>query len=506
MKKNIAYLSMSLLFFAGCKKEFLDKTPVSSLSAATFYKTKADFDQAIVGAYQPLRDVYGTGGPDFGAWMAGEMRSDNTCFTYNTQSRGYIDRENVEQFLDDGNNGVASTKWNNNYIIIGRANQILNVIDKSDLSDEDKANNKGQALFLRAFAYFDLVQNFGDLPLITIPPTNYEQTQVSRSPVADIYKQILSDATAAATLLPTVSNQIKGQVANGAAYTLLGNVYMVLKQWANAEVELKKVEGYSLVNDYASVFNPTNKNNSESIFEVQYLDDPALGFSSGFAYTFLPVLPNPNVITGFPSSSSNNWGGWNTPTPDLISAYETGDKRKAATIGFYSGPSVSATPYSNIPYAKKYVYDAKQFARTNNDWIIYRYAEVLLLIAEALNEQGKSAEGLSYINQVHANVRTGLSALTITDQSGLREAIIKERQIELALENKRWTDLLRWGTAISVMTAHAAKIKANPQAYYYPPGVNPVAASYNIDQHRLLYPVPIREIQANPKMTQNPGY
>lgn len=485
---------------SACKKEYLTNLPETVVSVENFYKTEADFQQANIGLYQPLRTVYGTGLADYGAWSMGEMRSDNTTFSYNAANRGYADRENVDLFMDDANSGSISNKYNNDYIIIGRANQILKTIDAATFDQTKKNNYKGQALFLRAFAYFDLVQYFGDVPLSLIPPTSYEETSLPRSPKDAVYTQIVADATAAAGLLPPPSVDTKGYVANGAAYTLLGNVYLVLKQWANAETALSKVTGYSLITDYAAVFDPNNKNNAESIFEVQYLDEPTAGAASNFAYNFLPILNDPGVIAGFPSSNTNAYAGWNTPTPEITNAFDPSDKRKAASIGFYTGGG-----YVNRPYIKKYVHGAKIAPNTNDNFPVYRYAEVLLMLAEAQNEQGK-ATALGNLNAVHANPRTGLSPITATGQTQLRDLIQLERQLELAFENKRWLDLVRTGTAVTVMTAQAAKIKANPQAYYYPAGISPIPASYNITTTRLLFPIPQREVRLNPAVTQNPGY
>jgi hypothetical protein len=501
MKFKIYIYIIAAVAFSACKKDFLTQLPETVVAGPDFYKTESDFKQANIGLYAPLRTLYGTGLADYGAWAMGEMRSDNTTFIFNSANRGYADREYVDQFLDDANGGAASNKYNNDYIIIGRANQILKTIDAATFDQTQKDNYKGQALFLRAFAYFDLVQYFGDVPLVLVPPTSYSETNTARSAKADVYKQIIADATLASTLLPAPSDATKGYVANGAAFTLLGNVYVVLKQWADAETALTKVQGYSLQSDYATLFDPANKNNSESIFEVQYYDDPTAGVASNFAYNFLPILSNPGVIPGFPTSSNNGYAGWNTPTPDLIAAYEAGDKRKGASVGFYTGEG-----YTNIPYIKKYVHGAKVAPNTNDDFPVYRYAEVLLFLAEATNEQGKTGAALSYLNQVHANVRTGLTALTDGSQTGLRTAIAHERQIELAFENKRWLDLVRTGKAIEVISAQGAKVKANPQAYYYPAGINPVPDSYNVTETRLLFPIPQREVRLNPAITQNPGY
>ncbi|WP_442591755.1 RagB/SusD family nutrient uptake outer membrane protein [Pedobacter sp. AW31-3R] len=501
MKAKISIYITAVLALSSCKKDFLTQLPETVVSAEAFYKTESDFQQANIGLYNPLRTLYGAGLADYGAWTMGEMRSDNTCFSFNSSNRGYADREYVDLFIDDSNGGAIQNKYNNDYIIIGRANQVLKTIDNATFDEVKKNNYKGQALFLRAFAYFDLVQYFGDVPLVLIPPTSYEETNAPKSGKDDIYKQIIADATLAGSLLPEPSDATKGYVAKGAAYTLLGNVQLVLKQWEAAETALLKVQGYSLLADYAAIYEPNNKNHAESIFEIQYYDDPTAGVASNFAYNFLPILNNPGVITGFPNGNTNAYAGWNTPTPDLIALYQTNDKRKTASIGFYTGEG-----YTNRPYVKKYVHGATVAPNTNDNFPVYRYAEVLLMLAEANNEQGKTGVALGYLNQVHAHPRTGLEALTVTDQIGLRTAIMLERQIELAFENKRWLDLVRTGTAIQVMNAQGAKLKANPQAYYYPAGVTPTADAYKVTATRLIFPIPNREIRLNPILTQNPGY
>ncbi|SHM12921.1 RagB/SusD family nutrient uptake outer membrane protein [Flavobacterium saccharophilum] len=500
MKIKILIAVSVLMLSASCSEDFLDKLPETVVSAENFYKTETDFKLATVGMYVPLRNLYGTGLADFGAWAMGEMRSDNTVFIYNYNNRGYADREYVDQFIDDSNGGGVSNKYQNDYIIIGRANQILSKIDAADFDQTKKNNYKGQALFLRAFAYFDLVNYFGSVPLTLVPPTSYGETITPQSPVEDIYKQIIADATEAASLLPTKASQDAGFVANGAAYTLLGNVHITLKQWPEAEAALLKVQGYSLLGDYAALYDPANKNNAESIFEIQYLDEPTANAASNFAYNFLPILADPGVIPGFPSGSSNTYAGWNTPSPELIAAYQPGDLRKAKSIAFYTGEG-----YNNIPYIKKYVTGAAIAPNTNNDWPVYRYAEVLLFLAEAMNEQGKP-QALTYLNQVHANPRTGLTPITISDQTQLRDLIQEERRIELAFENKRWLDLVRTGKAIQVLKAQGENIKANPQKYYYPVNITPPASSYNVSEKHLLFPIPEREIRLNPSFKQNTGY
>ena len=498
MKTKIFSAVIAALILTSCSDDFLTKYPETVVSAETFYKTEADFRQAVIGAYVPLRNLYGTGLADYGAWAMGEMRSDNTAFIYNAANRGYADREYIDQFIDDANGGGVSNKYQNDYIIVGRANQILKTIDAADFDQAKKDNYKGQALFLRAFAYFDLVQYFGDVPLVLTPPTSYAETTVPQTPKQQIYDQILADAAQAATLLPAKATQDTGFVANGAAYTLLGNAYIVLGKWAEAEAALLNVQGYSLLADYASIYDPANKNHAESIFEVQYYELPTANSASNFAYNFLPVLQNPGVIAGFPDGNTNAYAGWNIPTPDFLEAYEAGDLRKEASVGFYTGEG-----YVNVPYIKKYVHSSEIAPNTNDNWPVYRYAEVLLFLAEAANEQGKP-EALTYLNQVHANSRTGLAPIPATGQAELRDLIQHERQIELSFENKRWLDLVRTGKAIQVMNAQGAKIHANPKAYYYPAGVTP--PGYVVTTKHLLFPIPQREIRINPLLVQNTGY
>ncbi|HEX8358299.1 MAG TPA: RagB/SusD family nutrient uptake outer membrane protein, partial [Segetibacter sp.] len=377
------------------------------------------------------------------------------------------------------------------YSIIARVNQVLDPIDAVDFDAAVKSNIKGQALFLRAFAYFDLVQYFGKVPLHLKPVTTLAETALPLTSVDSIYLQIIADAKQAATLLPNKATQEAGRPTIGSAKTLLGNVYIVLKRWAEAEAILKEVTGYSLVSDYANVFNPAQKNNSESIFEIQYKEGNE-GLNSNFFYTFLvqPITAAEiTAVTGIPEVP-RTIQGFNLPTPDMIAAYEVGDKRKDASVGYIMAGGIS------YPYIKKYSHPHALTNNTNDNWPVYRYAEVLLFIAEALNEQGKTGEALTYLNMVRAHPRTGLTASQAAGQAAVRDAIMAERRVELAFENKRWLDLVRTGKADEVMKAFGTRIKANPMAYYFPAGITPSPSSYN--DIRLLFPIPASEVALNP--------
>jgi hypothetical protein len=486
MKTKILAIAMVITLACGCKKSFLEIPSKTALSTPLYFKSESDFQQAINGAYAPLRGAYnGTNG----AWVMGELRSDNTTYKYNPNDRGTINPEYICNFLDDNTSPTTPNKYVSDYQVIARVNQILALIDPVSFDATSKNNIKGQALFLRAFAYFDLVQYFGSVPLHLKPATTLSETALPLSSVDDINKQIIADAQQAAALLPDKATQEPGRVTSGSAKTLLGNVFISLKRWTDAETTLKGVTGYSLMPNYADIYDVAKKNNSESIFEIQYKEGTE-GLQSDFFYTFLvqPITAAEiTAVTGI-AENSRSVEGYNIPTPDIIAAYEPNDNRKAASIAYVTAGGVS------YPFIKKYLHTHALADNTNDNWPVYRFAEVLLFIAEALNEQGKTADAISYLNQIR--IRAGLPVTTANTQADVRNAIIQERRVELAFENKRWLDLVHFGIADQVMKAYGAKKKANPQAYYFPAGIGPSPAAYtNI---RLLFPIPASEVALNP--------
>jgi hypothetical protein len=196
-----------------------------------------------------------------------------------------------------------------------------------------------------------------------------------------------------------------------------------------------------------------------------------------------------SAITGIAGEQATTAESYNVPSPDIIAAYEAGDKRKDASIAYATG--ANGVSY---PYIKKYLHPHTLPGASNDNWPVYRYAEVLLMLAEALNEQNKSDEALTFINQVRT--RAGLANSSASGQSAVRDAIANERRVELAFENKRWLDLVRTGKATSVITAYGAKIKAKPQEYYFLTGYAPVPAAFTTIN--LLFPYPTSEVALNP--------
>lgn len=478
-----------LLSLASCEDKLLNINSQTNLTSATYFQTQADFQAAVTGAYVPLRGLYNQ------AYVMGEMHSDNARYQFNPADRGQQDAENVADFIAQPSNGFVFTKYATNYRIISLANQVLALIDAATFEQTARNTIKGEALFLRALAYAELAQYYGSVPLHLVPVTDRSQTALPLSPADSVYARVVRDARLAATLLPGKKTQVAGRATSGAAKTLLGNIYLVRKQYTAAETVLREVVNsgdYSLLPTYAAAFDPANKNSSESVFEVQY-QVGSDGYASNFIYSFLPrplSAATVGTLTGVTNPQAIlQFEGFNVPTPDLIAAYETGDARRAATIG-----SVTTTDGMRYPFVQKYLHPHSQFGLTNDNWPVYRYSEVLLLLAEALNEQGKSTDAAPFLNQVRT--RAGLAATTQAGQAGLRTAIANERRVELAFENKRWLDLVRTGQADATIKAYGARVKANPQAYYFPVGVGPVPSAFTTVS--LTYPLPAAEAQLSP--------
>lgn len=471
------------MVFTGCKK-FLDLKPETSLSSETFFKNEADFKQAVNAAYVPLRPIFNDR-----SWVLGEMHSDNTYYPRNILFGAVDATENVADFAVPTANGVTTNghvlnQYRLDYQIIARTNQILSTIDNVEFDAASKNNLKGQALFLRAFAYFELVRYFGKAPLHLTPVANRGEAAAELADASQLYAQIESDAKEAAGLLPPKSVQEPGRVTSGSAKTLLGDLYVWQKKWPEAETVLKEVvtsQEYSLMPTYAQAFSNTsdNKNNAESVFEVQYMEGSA-GYNGSLIYNFLPRPMTkaelaPITQTANPQDLSGE--GNNIPTPDIIAAYEADDERKDASIAYVT-LSQSLRTNKVYPYIKKFAKPHAVHGNTGNNWPVYRYAEVLLLLAEAINEQNRPGDADDYLNEVRN--RAGLTNTTATSQTDMREAIFKERRVELAFENKRWFDIVRTDRIQEIIVPHGEKIKANPLDYYFPDGAVPPNNAFTV--------------------------
>ncbi|GAA3580601.1 RagB/SusD family nutrient uptake outer membrane protein [Snuella lapsa] len=488
MKKIVIIFILTIIFIS-CSNE-LDLAPISTPSAANFLKSAADVDVAVNAAYDALQQQ-GLYGESLNYLF--EVRSDNSDES-SLGGRGGIVSD-IDLFSVRSSNAVLEATWKDAYLGIQRCNAILNRIeDIDDMDASTKSIRKGEVQFIRGLIYFNLVRVFGDVPLVvteTIDP--FDAFGEGRDTAASVYAQIVTDLTAAASALPA-SQSVVGKTTKGAAYALLGKVELTLGNYSEAIAALGNVNGYSLVPNYADIFGESNENNQESIFEVQYesgkgssfsVNGEGTGIGEGSVYSnlFGPFGGGALVVNG----SSN---GSNRPTQDLWDSYDPADIRRDVNIGQFG--------VDNVLYPKKLVAATAGPLDSGINSIVLRYADVILMHAEALNEQGYVADGPAFdlINQIRN--RAGLADLTsatVTNQAEFRLAIENERRWELAFENHRWPDLVRTGRAVEVMNGHETNT-----------GGVPVTLN-NISGNQLIYPVPQSEIDTNPALLpQNPGY
>lgn len=513
--KTIRYIllaTIAIAFFS-CSDNYMDLYPKDQISSKTFYKTEEDFIQAIHAAYNPLRVV----GADY--FMA-ETRTDNTHYEFFSNNRGtaYIERENIADFMDTPDNSYTKQIFTNAYVSISRANAILDYLEQNQsISDDARKYITGQACFLRAFNYFKLVRYYGRIPLHLHLVTNVEGAFLPQSSVEEVYNQIIEDAKVAMNNLEgPKSFPQDGLATKGAAIMLLADVYMTLKNYKEAETLLLLLEpmGYDLLINYEDVFSTANKNSKESIFEIQFLQGLQGGMQSNFIYQFLPRSYDTSIITFGIATNNTGTGGWNTPTKNLINDYETNDKRLDISIGVAEGTYDASsyfkiTAYKSIvnyqapagsvgvPFVKKYLNPHVDKNNTNDNWPVYRFADALLLLAEAQNELGHPEKALVHLKRIRN--RAGLTTpATSPGKDALRDMIIHERRIELAFENHRWFDLLRTGKAIDVLTKYGNELKKE-YSYLSPD-------SYKIEEYRLIYPLPRSEVEMNDLLEQNPKY
>jgi hypothetical protein len=512
MKKTLLFIAITGFFLiVSCSESFLELYPETSVTSSTFYKTPAHFEQALAGAYQRLRTLTANG------MIMDEMRSDNTHFTRYSGDRGpYLTTEVIGLFLDDETTGNwINNRYNEIYSGISRVNTLLDRLDASQLTDAEKSKVRAEALFLRAFFYLDLATHWGGVPLMLHEVTGESESFLPNSTVEAVYDQIIADASECITLGLPVATAFpqSGRATMGAAKMLRAYAYMSkpAREYPKAEQDLLDITrmSYALEEDYADIYSLGNKNGKESIFEIQYLDGDG-GQHNDLTWRQIPKCNNNDLLMGV---SANNYaytsGGWSVPTQEMIDSYETGDKRLSASIAVAEGTDVQeqftferlVEPKGyTLPEGKAFRYFVKKYyhppysygLRTGDNFPVYRYGGALLLLAECLVEQGKNGEALPHINAVRQ--RAGLPALT----SVTKQQVSDEMRHELAFENRRWTDLIRTGQAVTVMNAFGERMKA------LDPQILPIA--FNVTQERLVYAFQKRELEVNVNLVQNPGY
>jgi starch-binding outer membrane protein, SusD/RagB family len=505
MKYIIAIISIvSCFILPSCKKGFLDRTDGTRIGVDVFYQDEAQVNRAINGIYGQLQGITNVN------YIFKEMTSDNTTIDLNPSDRGgAAGWEAFEYSTVNSGNGEITNLWVRYYAAMYNVNVALEKLGASTIDDAVKTRLSGELKFLRAFLYFDLVRYFGNVVLVTTPAkTPAEAFELVRTTSVDeVYALIESDLKDAVAALPTKADQASqfksqiGRATKGSALAMLGEMYLTVKKYDDAVTALKQITtlGYSLMPNYADVFSTTMKNNAESIFEIQYQGDNDLGEQSNFMYVFAPRSSD-SAVVGF---RGQGLGGRNIPTNNMIAAYEAGDLRK--DVSLKTGYTLLGTFYP-VPYVAKYKHPHTIAGRTNDNWPIYRYADVLLMLAEAMNEaSGPSGEAEGYLNAVRD--RAGLDPLNGLGKDDFRTAVLKERRVELAFENHRWFDLKRTMSPADLatfMNAHGAEEKAHPTVDRGGVAFNQL--DYVYEAKEAIFPIPATEILVNSKLSQNDGY
>lgn len=484
LKYNLIAIALLGVSFSSCS-DFLEQNPQTDLSENDFYKTADDIASAVNGAYSSLQE-----GDIYGNWyIFGEIPSDNTR---NQLSGSVTTQDEFDKFYIDTQNATIANFWKAAYKVINRTNTVLGRIDGIPL-DANLANRyKLECKFIRALMYFNLVRVYGDVPLVLKEINIAESYDILREPQANVYNQIIADLKEAQALPVSYPAAEDGRATQGAAKALLGKVYMTLRNYTEAETILGEVVNsgrYSLlentpgslnIDGYGSVFSPINHNSREGIFEIQFLKG---GYDEGsnYANNFAPENSGTNVV------AVGGTGGNNVPEMDIYNAYEEGDLRRdfSMSLGYYDNRKNNEWVESR--YVCKFMDVPYQNNDASNNYPVIRYADVLLMYAEALNQNGKTAEACRYLNMTrrrgfgYQTTETSPVDLQTTDKTQFERMVEQERRVELAFENHRWFDLIRTGRAVEVMRSKG----------------------FTLNETNLTCPIPQKQIDVNPKLTQN---
>ena len=497
--KKIVYFPLNVvliltLLLSGC--DFLNRSPYDSVDTSQGFQTLADAEAAINAAYQPLQwaKLY-----NMRIWTLDIIAGNSEVGAGGgTDGEETVDLAN---FIADADNFAALDLWRGPSPGILRCNFVLQKVPTMDIDETIKNRILGEAHFLRAHYYFLLVRLFGGVPLQTEPADSNSDLLLPRASAEKVYELIVEDLDQAITLLPKRSAYTQehiGRATKEAAMAELARVYLTHYQdYEHYQLvvdlceEIRKM-GYQLEADYADLWNPAKQNGVESIFEVQYYGKTNYDFwSNENQASWLSTFTGPRN-----SGMAAGCYGWNQPTAEFVSQYETGDVRKEKTI-FYTGcPTFDgmtySSAYSTTGYnVRKFLLTKAQspdYNTSNQNWVVTRYADVLLMKAEALNEMGQTtlAEAPLYEVRCRAGL-TNRSTIEGLSQVQMREKIIHERRMELAFEGHRWFDMIRYKDNYALNFLHS---------------IGKTAAT----SKHLLLPIPTQEREANPKLTQNPGW
>jgi len=489
--KNKLYITLGLsllttaVVMQSCKKSFLNVPQQAQTPVAQFWQNAGDAQKAVSAMYANLHEWTNIA---FAPIAVESMGSDDAEKGSSTNDAAFMN--DFDNFTATASEGQLTDFWNGEYQTINFANQNLDNIPGINMDATLKARYLAESKFIRAYAYFRLVRAFGDVPLRLHLPKAPGDFNIPRTPKAQVWAAIEADLTDAAAVLPqSYPATDVGRVTKGAALALHAKVAMYQQKWTDVLTYTNQVMGlgYSLFPNFEKLFRTENENNSESIFEIQNALIPGNSAASNSQYS---------QVQGVRGVTGGGWG-FNVPTPDLVNEFEAGDPRKAGTIIFRGTTTVEGDPIpavgdnpmynykSYVPFSM-YVSGFNEGCQQNVR--VIRYADVLLMNAEAANELGQTPQALSSLELVRARARGGNNAIlpkvTTTVQGTLRTAIWHERRVELAMEFDRYFDVIRQGRAATVFGPKGWKANKNE-----------------------VWPIPQTEIDlSGGVLTQNPGY
>lgn len=483
-KIGLVALCAGLFVLPACKKSFLDVDPQAQQPAVTFWKTQDDATKAVNSIYANLRSWENTAFP---ALAVESIPGDDAEKGSSANDASYLN--GFDQFTVTSTEGQLQGFWTGQYQNINLCNQVLDNIPAISMDANLKARYLAEAKFVRAYSYFRLVRAFGDVPLRLTVPKDASEFNIPRTPKAQVWAAIEKDLTDAAAVLPQAYTSVDlGRATKGAALALHAKVAMYQQKWADVLSLTNTVMtlGYNLVPNYEQSFRLNNENSVESVFEIQCEIIPAIAGSATSQYSQVQGV----------RGSVGGWG-FNVPTATLAAAYEPGDTRRDATIIFRGettpqGDAISATGDNPMYNQKSYVPFSQIITGYNEgaqqNVRVLRFADVLLMNAEAANEQGNPTLARTSLNRVRARARGGVAGVlpdvTTSDKDALRTAIQKERQVEFAMESDRYFDVIRQGRAAAVFGPKGWKANKNE-----------------------VWPIPATEIDKSAgTLTQNPGY
>ncbi len=478
--------------------DFLDEEDASNFTTDTYFTKAEHAESAVNGIYEPLIPITNSGFGG-GTWLMLEFATGLANTSLGQATDIYL----VKDLINNSDNGYGNSFWNEYYSGISRANLAIEKIPDINMNETEKQNYLAEAKFFRAYYYFGLVRMFGNIPIITSSiDLKSEQLFPEQAAPEAVYDLIISDLTEAENSgLPWRDES--GRVSMGAVKTLLADVYLTMagyplqktENYALAAAKAKEVIDsgeFRLFDTYGELHDPATKNTGEYIFMTQF----AANIQSG---NWQPAILPYNL--GISAYSAQTGGIFSTN--EFANSYETGDKRAEEKQFYFTSYSLDAdrTDSTNLgaPYIFK-LFDIQaneESAQSDLNWCIYRYADVLLIYAEALNEAngGPTAEAYDAVNQIRQ--RAELDDLTGLSQDTFREAVRIEQVHELSFENKTWYDMARWRKAYNPETNVLEDFIGHNFTYL---------PNKALTERELLFPIPTAEMQNNPNLTQNPGY